>query len=258
MLNDKDKQTPEAKNIKKQLAKLHHFGFDGANYDNLIVNYLQNGKCDEESFKTILEQENKRFIESDIYKKKSSIWDIYWSNFKIKDNEVIRKFSNFVNDNINYLNFKELTDITEVIKKLDKSKKHEDDIEKWTSIVEQNYLTLSINEIISLLKTPFLNISDDLKKKLSDKVKENEMQKDIISIIYTIVEEQRWNQEIFTILNLKETNDYKKEFLNSDKNDLLGTLSKFYQMFSSSVHPEVMPIMKKVKQVLYEIKSSAK
>jgi len=231
---------------KREKDAARQFKYEMQDYDHIIVDYLKDGRCDEDRLHFLLEEANANERQGQINFKFQEMWTPYRRSFKADIPEVLGKFTNFLDEHAANLALSQLLELFKLTDALGARSKRKIWLDCWIShrIPKSN-----LKELRELVKHCQ---SSKLKGKIKKREKELCRTISIQKLITGVVDHSGWNPEIVRQLGSCEVADFRREFLKVDTENFLPAIHQFCESWRKSSEAE-KAVEAKVEKALLSI-----
>ncbi|WCP68127.1 hypothetical protein LYZ37_05220 [Vibrio tubiashii] len=226
IFNYSSEKPVEDKALQSRISALGYAYY--AEYEAEIINYIENGRINEEIFIESIEQLNERQKTNNISSELTAAWGSYNNNFLTSSEDVIKSLKDFLDKHISTISARELEPILETLEELEEGFDRNAYIDKFVAIKLDNCHESMIGQLKGM------TVNTELLEKIKEKEVELNQHYSIYTVISKIVRERGWNIEDEEFL-ASHSIDEIYEFLSTDEHeDLLKTVRGAKSIFSNS------------------------
>ena len=248
LFNRLDDKSPEHKQ-EMEMARRYKYAIQ--EYDCLIVDYLKDGRCDQDRLETLLDEANVNERQGQIQAKFQAMWLPYNRSFKANTREVLNAFSTFLDQHASQLGFSQLLALFPLIDDMGGRSKRRKWLDAW---ITPQIGRSSLKGLRTLEKHCH---SARLKREIKKREKEIKQSISIHVIMSGVVAQSGWGPEQVKKLGSCDVNDFKKEFLVYDGDNFLALIHEFCNMWRNS-HQEEQAVVQRIEKALLSIAKRSK
>lgn len=225
---------------------LNLLGYYKADYDRIIIDYLNNGYVDFTRYKFLLKREDENFRLNNIKRDYTQIWDKLKTNFQINQDEFIEELYQFVKANFDDMEDNQIFQALEFIKNVDPAIDIDDLSEKYLI----KYLPAGENLFDMYVED--LKISHEVASKLRKSYVGNEQAQTLSEIFEKLSWEERW----FNYGLIKAFTEFSEEeiyqwLIDEKRKDFLNSLQEF--LYALTNIPDGKLIYQKIRVAIKKI-----
>jgi hypothetical protein len=235
---------------KKEFSIFRQANYEYSDSDRCVVEYLRHGYLDSQALRKSLEERDERERKKQIRDKLWNVWSLVNANFRATESEVVREFTAFLDQNATDLVWKELTDVCDVLEKLEpKVERH-----KWERLLICKHAPTLDLEGVKFFK----GVSKDPAVTNLLEARQAELMRNVTQkeIIFRIAEKQSWHPDDLAALDTYSQSDYTQWLSQEVHSDLFRNLREFRKIFNpQSEDPASRSVGSKLENALKEIAS---
>jgi len=219
-----------------------------ADYDKQIIQYIKHGGCNLDEFRRQVDELNKRERQNKIIAELKDIWALYGYTFASSEQEIIKKFTEFMNRHAHLLSYREFSRVCEMLTRLGAT---HSPFSQW----KKEFITAHADtEHVPTLKKWREEQKKDSKlvSLLSKRIKELTEKATISSVLFPMIDDGDWDPETdIAFLDSQTVEDFYN-WMKEEKNyGLFRYIRSFLNTFGSL--PKTQSIVNKLKKALKKV-----
>lgn len=228
-------------------------------YEDEIINYIENGWMDESKFCKNIRMLNERQLNKKISSRLKKIWGLYNDNFLSTREEIVVGFEEFLNEHLSSINVNELCHMLEILKEIESDFDEKIWIEKFIKI------NLKSDNPSLLRQLKRLAFNSKLTELISEQEKTISKDYSIYNVLKSITLHQGYAEEDLEYLGNLSVEEIYKFLVKDDNEDLLvvirDTVKRFrycegnglYGAFGRNLHQALNDLAKRTKLDRYRV-----
>jgi hypothetical protein len=244
-------QDETSKSPRQQLKKKFMlYQFTRAEYDQFIVDYLENGTCNIIQLRQCLDALNKREDYNQMMVNWSNIRKKIFSNFNTNDDAIFEQIHNFLFNNAAHMDFNYLSQAIHFITMIKPSTSKESYFDSWVSA---RLKSVSMKELVELAKLP---ISEAMRVKLHAEQGQRVEGRTVLELIRSLKQPLSEYQEVIILINNFAKEEIKDSLLTINTEEDFTLLQAFLQI-SDNMNDLSSEVIEKIKWALQQIETKS-
>ncbi len=213
----------EEEKLQGHLASLGYNYF--ADYENEIINYIEDGWMDEGVFSKSIAELNDRQRKTNISSELSNVWGLYNNNFIADINQLIEGLEGFLNNYLEHLSLAELLAILEVLSDLKEGFDSQDWKSKYADLKSDSTDLGLLRELKTFTK------DEGVINKIKSTEKALNEHDSIYTVLSKIASNRAWNEQDEEYLASYTLEEIYEFLISNDKKDLLQILREVIRFY---------------------------
>ena len=245
------KEEDKSAERKREMDRVRRYRYEIQEYDHIIVDYLRDGRCDEDRLRILLEEANNNERQGQIYTKFQALWNPYNRSFAANATDVLSAFTIFLNNYAAQLSFSQLWEVLRLTDALGARSQRRKWIDAWIAPRISRSTIKGLRDLAGHCR------SKRLKHKIREQEKRLRRKTSLLSLITKVVDVKGWSPETVGQLDSFRTEDFRRAFLKHDEEHFLSALHEFCEMWKQS-GVEEKAVEKKIEDALLSIAKTSR
>ena len=244
--------TEDMKDKRKVMYDFIGWDYHYADYDKQIIQYIKHGGCNLAEFQRQVDELKERERQNKIVAELKDIWALYGYSFASSEQELIKKFTEFMNRYAHLLSYQEFSLVCKTLTSMESTHS----LSEWKkNFIKAHADTANVATLKKWLEEQ--KKDPELVSLLSKRIKELTEKATISSVLFYMTDDKDWGDKDWgsetdiAFLDSQTVDDFYN-WMKEEKNpDLLPYIGSFLNTFGSL--PKTQSIVNKLKKALKKV-----